>query len=213
MKRQAHDNAGRLFDVNGPSSLGTLPRPDTLVRKVVYREYYTSPVQQKQFPVGAITRTALISTEMLDRGHVELRRRQEPRKHSVMEDSGAVDSFTRESTRNVLMSDNYISETEKAGQLDFEYRATNVVKADEAAPPRPSGRPTPPPPVSNANVEPLFTNANNQSNGAVNAISSPNVGPSQLPANLNENSVAPPQQNTPVPNVVVTGNGNSSGIV
>lgn len=198
-----HSNAGQLFDSNGPSSLGSLPRAEVVVRRDVYREYFTSPVQQKQFPIGAITRTPPISTETLDRGRVELRRRQQPRRHSIMEETSTIQEFTETSMRNIRLSNSYVSDTEKAGERDFEYRATNVVTADVAAPPKPSGRPAPP--AAATNSRPLFTNANAQSNGTVDAISPPNAGPSQLPADQG--------MLTPPPSSQANGRGNSSGIV
>uniref|UniRef100_A0A6C0IWS5 Uncharacterized protein n=1 Tax=viral metagenome TaxID=1070528 RepID=A0A6C0IWS5_9ZZZZ len=144
-----------LFNPNGPTSLGSLPRAPTVIRQDAYQQYMTSVKQENDFPIGAITRTEDISRAMLDKGAKELKHRQEPRRHSIMEDDDELISFTDKSMRNVLLSDNVTSNTEKAGARNFESRDPNVISADVAAPSRTPNLPSAPT-QNNANKKQLF---------------------------------------------------------
>lgn len=73
VKRQAFDNSGRLFDKNGPTSLGSLPRGEIVPR--LDSLMITATQQASSFSIGANTRTNPIPDAILIRGAEEIRKR------------------------------------------------------------------------------------------------------------------------------------------
>lgn len=73
MKRIAKNNSGALFDVAGPTSLGSLPRGPIVPRTDSL--VVTGTAEITEFPVGARTRTHPIPDDILVRGNDELRKR------------------------------------------------------------------------------------------------------------------------------------------
>ena len=75
VSRQRKAANGKLFDVNGNTSLGSLPRGNAEVRKDTMM--ITSPKQVKDFQIGSKERTAPVPTEVAIRGLARYKERND----------------------------------------------------------------------------------------------------------------------------------------
>jgi hypothetical protein len=75
VRRQARENSGQLFDVTGPTSLGSLPRGKIVERIDTITVTSVGDVNNVGFAIGAITRTEAIPDSVLIRGGEEFVKR------------------------------------------------------------------------------------------------------------------------------------------